>query len=127
MRLKVKYLTLPYNTNFTTALTAVENKISSISNLVEKTDYNTKINKIEKKITDHEHDKYITTPEFIKLTSENFAERLAQINLVSKNDIATSVKKTDFDNKLKNLNKEVTSNKSKHLFVENELKKTRNI
>ena len=96
MRLKVKYLTLPYNTNFTTALTAVEIKISSISNLVEKTDYNTKINKIEKKITDHDHDKYITTPEFIKLTSENFAERLAQINLVSKNDIATSVKKKRF-------------------------------
>ena len=26
-----------------------------------KTDYNTKINEIEKKITDHDHDKYITT------------------------------------------------------------------
>ena len=25
------------------------------------------------KITDHNHDKYITTPEFNKLTSENFA------------------------------------------------------
>ena len=29
---------------------------------------------------------------------------------------------TDFDDKLKNLNRKVTSNKSKHLLVENELK-----
>ena len=38
------------------------------SNLVKKTDYNTKISEIEKKITDHDHDKYITTQEFNKLT-----------------------------------------------------------
>ena len=31
-------------------------------------------------------------------------------------------KKTDFGDKLKSLNKEVTSNKSKHVPVENELK-----
>ena len=36
------------------------------------TDYNTKVNEIEKKITDHNHDKYITTLEFNKLTTENF-------------------------------------------------------
>ena len=28
------------------------------------TDYNTNVNEIVKKITDHSHDKYITTPEF---------------------------------------------------------------
>ena len=56
----------------TSALTAVENKIPSVSNLVKKTDYNTKINEIEKKITDHNHDKYITTPEFNKFTAEIF-------------------------------------------------------
>ena len=49
------------------------------------------------KITDHDHDKYITTPEFNKLTLENFAARLAQANLASKSDIADFVKKTDFD------------------------------
>ena len=38
------------------ALTAVENKIPSVSNLVKKDDYNTKINKTEKNITDHDHD-----------------------------------------------------------------------
>ena len=42
-----------------------------------KTDYNTKINEIEKKITDHDHDKYINTPEFYKLTAGDFVARLA--------------------------------------------------
>ena len=45
-----------------TALTAVENKILSVSSLVTKTDYNTKITEIKKKLTDHNHDKSITTP-----------------------------------------------------------------
>ena len=59
---------IPNITNFatTSALTAVENKIPIVSNLVKKTCYNTKINEIEKKITDHNHDKYITTLEFTK-------------------------------------------------------------
>ena len=61
-------------------------------NLFRKTDYNTKINEIEKKITDHNHDKY--TQEFNKLASENFAARLAQANLASKNDIDDFVKKS---------------------------------
>ena len=46
------------------------------SGLVRKTDYNRKTNKIEKKITDHDHGKYITTQEFNKLTADNFADRL---------------------------------------------------
>ena len=41
------------------ALTAVESKIPNASGLVTKTDYSTKINEIEKKITDHDHDEYI--------------------------------------------------------------------
>ena len=48
-----------------------------------KTDYKTKVNEIEKKITDHNHDEYITTQEFNNLTSECFSERLAQANLAS--------------------------------------------
>ena len=47
--------------------------------------------KLKRKITDHNHDKYITTPEFIKLTSENFAVRLKQANSTSKSDIANFV------------------------------------
>ena len=58
--------------------------------------------------TDHDHDKYITTLEFNKLTSRNFTARLKQENLTIKNDVASFVKKTNFDNKLKN----VTSNKN---------------
>ena len=91
-------------------MTAIENKIPNVNSLVKKTDYDTKINEIEKKITDHNHDKYITTPEFNKLTAENFAARLAQVNLVTK---------TDFEDKLINLNKKTNSNKTKHLIVEN--------
>ena len=34
---------------------------------------------------------------------------------------ANFVKRSDFDNKLKNLNKNVTSNKTKNILVENEL------
>ena len=50
-----------------TALTAVENKIPSVSSLVIKTEYDTKITEIEKKLTDHNHDKYINTPQFSTL------------------------------------------------------------
>ena len=60
---------IPSITNLTT--TAVENKISNVSNLVKKPDYNTKINETEKKITDHNHDKYIITPEFNKFNNRN--------------------------------------------------------
>ena len=83
-----------------TAINAVENKISSVNNLV--TDYNTKINEIEKN-TDHDHDKYITTLEFNKLTSENIASRLKQKNVASLSDIANFVNKTDFDKKKKKM------------------------
>ena len=95
-------------------LTAVENEIRNISSFVKKTDFNTKISEIEKKLTDHNHDKYITTPEFNKFISEDFAARLAKVNLVTK---------TDFDTKLKSLNQKVNSNKTKCLHVESKLKK----
>ena len=80
-----------------------------------------KINDVEKKITDHNHDKYITTQEFDKLTAENFTARLKQANLESKSFIADFETKKDFDKKLKNLNKKFTSSKTKHVLVENEL------
>ena len=46
------------------ALAVVENKITSVSNLIKKTDYDTKISKLEKKLTDHDHDKYVATSVF---------------------------------------------------------------
>ena len=76
--------------------------------------YNTKITEIGKKLTDHNHDKYITTPEFNTLAANVFNARLAEANLVTN---------TDFDAKLSSLNRKTTSNKTKHLLVENELKK----
>ena len=97
-----------------TALTAVENKIPSVSSLVKKTDYDTKISELEKKLTDHNHDKYITTPEFNTLAACVFNSRLAQTNFITK---------MEFDAKLSSLNRKITSNSSKNLLVENELKK----
>ena len=79
-----------------TALTAVENKIPDVSSLVKKTNYDTKISELEKKLTDHNHDKYITTPEFNTLAASVFNARLAQANLITK---------TDFDAKLSSLNR----------------------
>ena len=77
-----------------------------------------------KKITDHDHsNKYITTQEFNKSTAQNFAARLAQANLATKNDIAALVKQTHFGDKLKTLNKKITSDKLSYVLVENELKK----
>ena len=55
-----------------TALTAVEIKIPSDSSLVKKTDYDTKLTEIEKKLTDHNNDKFITSPEFNTLAGDVF-------------------------------------------------------
>ena len=82
--------------------------------MVKKIDYDTKISEPEKELTDHKHDKYVTTPEFNKLSAENFAATLAQANLVTTKD---------FDVKLSSVNRKITSNKAKHVLVENELKK----
>ena len=46
------------------ALNAVENKIPDVISLVKNTYYDTKISETEKKVNDHNHDKYITTSEF---------------------------------------------------------------
>ena len=80
----------------------------SVSNLVQKIHYNTKIYEIEKKITDHNHDKYITTTEANKFMTEMFNLRSKQANLAIKQDTANFVKKTSFDIKLK----DVSSNKN---------------
>ena len=76
--------------------------------------------KIEKKVTtDYDHDKYITTQEFILTT--NLVVRSAQSNLRSKCYIADFIKEIDFDDKLKKLDENVASSKIKNVLVENEL------
>ena len=75
------------------ALTAVENKIPDVSSLVNKTYYNTKISEIEDKVNDHNHDKYITTPEFNILAARVFNARLAQADLITKINFDAKLKK----------------------------------
>ena len=113
MKQKIKYLVL-----WNASLTAVENKVPNISSLVKKTDYNTKITEIENRLIDHNRGKNITTPEFNRLTAENFAARLKQANLVTK---------ADFDDKLKSLNQKSNPDKTEHLLVENELRKLKTL
>ena len=59
-------------------LIAVESKIPDVISLVTKTNYDTKISELEIKLTDHNHDKYITAPEFNTLSADVFNLRLAQ-------------------------------------------------
>ena len=56
---------------------------------LKKTDYVVKTTEIENKITDHNHDKYIATPEFHTLAVDVFNARLAQANLTTKTIILT--------------------------------------
>ena len=67
-----------------------------------------KLIKLKKKITDHNHDKYITTPEFNMFMTEMFDLRLKQAKSASQSDIPNFAGTTDFDNQLK----DVTSNKN---------------
>ena len=67
---------------------------------LKKINYEKGISELEKKITDHNHDKYVTTAELNALAADVFNARLA--NLITK---------TDFDTKLSSLNRKITSNK----------------
>ena len=94
------------NLGNTTALNAETNvvkaKIPNITNLATYTGFTP----VENKTPDHS--KYITTPEFKTLIAENFTTRLKQVNLETKRCIADFVKKTDFNDQLKKLNKKIT-------------------
>ena len=75
---------IPNITNLTTTsgLIIIDMKVTSISNFVKKS--NTKINEVEKKITDDNHDKYINTLEFTEFTKENSDLRLKRENQTNK-------------------------------------------
>ena len=64
----------------------------------------------------------ITTQEFNKLTAKKFAVRLKYANLATTAGIVDFIEKIDFDDKLKNLNKKVTANKTKQVEAEKEIK-----
>ena len=61
-----------------------------------------KISELEKKLTDHNHDQYITTPEFDTLATDVFNSGFSQAYLITK---------ADFDAKLSSLNRKITSKK----------------
>ena len=87
--------------------------LPNTSSLVNTIVLNIKITEVENKIPYHA--KFITTQDFNKLATENFAATLTQANLVSK---------TDFDNKLTSFNRKNTSNKTKYLEVLKKQKQT---
>ena len=88
---------LATKTILNTKINEVKTDIPSISGLATTSTLTTVENKIPN-VHVQIHDKYITTPEFKMLTTENFAARLAQANLVTK---------TYFDDKQINLNKKL--------------------
>ena len=71
--------------------------------MVKKTDYDTKITYIENKPNNHNHDKYITTPDFNTLPADVNNATLAQANVM---------KKTNFDNTISSLENKITANKT---------------
>ena len=79
------------------------------------TNPNTKISEVENKIPDNS--KYIVTEELNKSSVENVTARLKQADIVNK---------IDFDNKLISFNKQITSNKTRHLEVRKKNKQTKN-
>ena len=88
----------------------VGNKTTDTSSLVTTTVLNTKISEVENKIPDNS--KCNTHQEFNELTAEKLAARLKQADLVNK---------INFDNKLTNSDKQITSNKTKHVEVQKKL------
>ena len=68
--------------------------------------------KLKKRLTDHDHDKCITTPEFNNLAAAKvFTSGLEKVT------------NRDFDDKLKVSIKNINSYKTKYFLVENELKR----
>ena len=72
-----------------------------------------KLQKLKNKLN-HDHDKYITTPEFNNLAADAFNARLSQANLLTK---------THFDNTVSSLDSKIAKNKTKNKSIENEFKK----
>ena len=92
-----------------TKLTELENKIPDGSSLATKTAFTAMENKIPSVSSLGKKGNWHNI-----IVADVVNGRLAQTNLITK---------TDFDAKLSSLNRTGTSNKSKHLLVENELHK----
>ena len=93
-----------------TKISEVENKIRNSSDLETTTVWNSKISEVENKISNH--DKYIITPEYNKVTAENFTAILKQASLVTK---------TNFDKELTSFNRKITWDRTKYLEFQKKL------
>ena len=98
--------------------------------MVKKTDYITKVTEIETKLNNHNHDKYITTPEFKKTDyntkiAENKLNNHKYITTPEFNKLAADVfnarlsranflPKRNFDNTVSSLNNKIAENKTKN-------------
>ena len=99
---------LATNTTLNAKINNVKNEIPRITNLLTSASLNAKMNEVKNKIPNiansatntaltvvenkiPDHSKYITTPEFKKLTAENVTSRLKQANLASKGGISDFV------------------------------------
>ena len=90
----------------------VDKKIPDVIALVKETNLDVKVTEMEGKI-----------PNIIGLATNSALTAVE--NKIP--DVSSLVTKTEFDAKLKGISDRVTSNKSKHLLVENELKKLKKI
>ena len=79
----------------TGALTAVENKMSNVTNLIKKTDYDAKISDIESK--------YFTTADYNNCTSQPLDVKIKQKELVDKSVISGFINNSDLDKKVATL------------------------
>ena len=137
---------IPDTSNFTTttALTTIENKILDTNSLVKKTDYNTKIADIEGKIPDisnlatktalisienkiHDASSFVTKSSYDTKIKEIKNKYVSNTDFNSKLGQANLITKSDFGNKLTNLNRKITKNKSDHVLLQNELNKLKNL
>ena len=68
-------------------------------------------------------EEYFTTPDYNKFTNTILDAEIKEKQSVNESDMANFVKKTDFDDKLENTNKKITSNKLKHVEWKKKKKK----
>ena len=74
-------------------MTAVENEIPNVNNIVNKADYDTKVSDIE--------NKYITTDDYNKFTKDIVANNIKSKELVGKSNTAGFINNADLDKIIK--------------------------
>ena len=99
----------------------VKGEIPNITNLAKTAALNSKINEVKGKIPSTINLGSTTVLTAVENKIPDISSLVKKLTITQ--EIAALVNKTDFDDKLKKLNKKVSSNKLKHLRVENKFKK----